>query len=141
MTPGVPQLLLIRLKDLGISHPWTLGVRFSPHRRQLVLEIHEPWPLQYVPSRHVVLPLLIAPARYEGARRYDHHVQHGVFIGAPTERDPLVGANGGSATFTIPQQPIRRRLQNVPPFVVTRGGEYFFAPSRSELRWIAELDT
>jgi Dyp-type peroxidase family len=65
----------------------------------------------------------------------------GIFIGAPTERDPLVGANTGSPTFTIPQQPIRRRLQNVPPFVVTRGGEYFFAPSRSALRWIAELET
>jgi Dyp-type peroxidase family len=65
----------------------------------------------------------------------------GIFIGAPTERDPLVGANAGSPTFTIPQQPIRRRLQNVPPFVVTRGGEYFFAPSRSALRWIAELET
>jgi Dyp-type peroxidase family len=65
----------------------------------------------------------------------------GVFIGAPAERDPLVGANGGAPSFTIPQQPIRRRLQNVPPFVVTRGGEYFFAPSRSALRWLAELET
>ena len=52
----------------------------------------------------------------------------GIFIGAPLEKDPLVGPNDGSSGFTIPQRPIRRKLQNLPPFVVTRGGEYFFAP-------------
>ena len=35
----------------------------------------------------------------------------GIFIGAPAEKDPLVGPHDGSGTFTIPQQPIRRRLQ------------------------------
>ena len=43
--------------------------------------------------------------------------------------------------FTIPQQPIRRRLQGLPPFVVTRGGEYCFAPGLRALRWLAELET
>ena len=52
----------------------------------------------------------------------------GIFIGAPREKDPLVGPNDGSGSFTIPQRPIRRRLQDLPPFVVTRGGEYCFAP-------------
>ena len=65
----------------------------------------------------------------------------GIFIGAPAEKDPMVGANDGSGTFTIPQQPIRRRLTEVPPFVVTRGGEYCFAPGLQALRWLAELDT
>ena len=65
----------------------------------------------------------------------------GIFIGAPRESDPLVGPHGDSGTFTIPQRPIRRRLQDLPPFVVTRGGEYCFAPSISALRWLAELDT
>ncbi len=65
----------------------------------------------------------------------------GIFIGAPLESDPLVGPRGDSGSFTIPQRPIRRRLQDLPPFVVTRGGEYCFAPSLSALRWIAELDT
>ncbi len=65
----------------------------------------------------------------------------GIFIGAPSEKDPLVGANDGSGTFTIPQRPIRRRLQDLPPFVVTRGGEYCFAPGLRALRWLAELET
>jgi Dyp-type peroxidase family len=65
----------------------------------------------------------------------------GIFIGAPTERDPLVGQSDGSGMFTIPQRPIRRRLKELPPFVVTRGGEYCFAPGLRALRWLAELDT
>lgn len=65
----------------------------------------------------------------------------GIFIGAPAEKDPLVGPNDGSGVFTIPQRPIRRRLQNLPPFVVTRGGEYCFAPGLRAMRWLAELET
>ncbi len=65
----------------------------------------------------------------------------GIFIGAPAEKDPLAGANDETGTFTIPQRPIRRRLQSLPPFVITRGGEYCFAPGLRALRWLAELDT
>jgi len=65
----------------------------------------------------------------------------GIFIGAPTEKDPLVGPKDEPSGFTIPQRPIRRRLQDVPPFVVTRGGEYCFAPGLTAMRWLAELDT
>jgi deferrochelatase/peroxidase EfeB len=65
----------------------------------------------------------------------------GIFIGAPQEQDPLVGRPAGNGVFTIPKQPIRRRLQQMPPFVVTRGGEYCFAPGLRGLRWLAELTT
>jgi Dyp-type peroxidase family len=65
----------------------------------------------------------------------------GIFIGTPAERDPLAGPNDGTGMFTIPQQPIRRRLRDLPPFVITRGGEYCFAPGRRALRWLADLDT
>ncbi len=65
----------------------------------------------------------------------------GIFIGAPAEKDPLVGQNDGSGTLTIPKRPIRRRLRDLPPFVVTRGGEYCFAPGLQALRWLGELGT
>ena len=68
-------------------------------------------------------------------------INDGIFIGAPSEKDPMVGSNDGSGTLTIPQRPIRRRLTELPPFVVTRGGEYCFAPGLRALRWLAELDT
>jgi Dyp-type peroxidase family len=63
----------------------------------------------------------------------------GIFIGAPGEADPLVGSAAGPSEFTIPDRPIRRRLHDVPPFVITRGGDYFFAPSLSAMRWLADL--
>ena len=63
------------------------------------------------------------------------------FHGPPDVKDPIAGANDGSGLFTIPQQPIRRRLQGLPAFVVTRGGEYFFAPGLRALRWLADLET
>jgi len=68
-------------------------------------------------------------------------VNDGRFIGAPSEKDPLVGSSDGSGQFTIPQQPIRRRLQGLPAFVLNRGGEYCFMPGLRALRWIADLDT
>jgi Dyp-type peroxidase family len=64
----------------------------------------------------------------------------GIFIGASHERDPLVGASEPTS-FTIPQRPIRKRLHDLPPFVVTRGGEYLFAPGLAALQWLGELDT
>jgi Dyp-type peroxidase family len=68
-------------------------------------------------------------------------INDGIFIGSPAEKDPLAGPNDGTDTFTIAQRPIRRRLQDLPPFVVTRGGEYCFVPSLRALRWLAELET
>ena len=65
----------------------------------------------------------------------------GIFIGAPPEADPLAGRPSGSGMFTIPERPIRRRLADIPPFVVTRGGEYCFAPGLRALRWLGQLET
>ncbi len=68
-------------------------------------------------------------------------VNEGTFIGASSEKDPLVGPSDGTGMFTIPNKPIRRRLQGLPSFVVNRGGEYFFAPSLRAIQWLADLDT
>ena len=50
-----------------------------------------------------------------------------------------MGANDGG--FTIPKHPIRRRLQQLPRFVITKGGEYCFVPGIRALNWLAELNT
>jgi Dyp-type peroxidase family len=68
-------------------------------------------------------------------------VNDGNFIGYPGEQDPVAGHHGGTGMHTIPQRPVRRRLKNLPSFVVTRGGEYCFLPGLRALRWIADLDT
>jgi deferrochelatase/peroxidase EfeB len=63
------------------------------------------------------------------------------FYGAGGEVDPIAGASDGAGQFTIPKQPVRRRLHGLPRFVVTRGGEYFFAPGLKAMRWLSDLDT
>jgi Dyp-type peroxidase family len=68
-------------------------------------------------------------------------VNDGVFIGAPAEKDPISGTNDGSGVFTLPRRPVRRKLQGLPQFVVTRGGEYCFMPGLRALRWLADLGT
>ena len=66
-------------------------------------------------------------------------INDGDFIRAGNERDPIVGLQEDSATFTIPKAPVRRRVHGIETFNVLRGGEYFFMPSLSALKWIAEL--
>jgi Dyp-type peroxidase family len=68
-------------------------------------------------------------------------VNKGLFFGSPSETDPLVGPNDKGGQFTIPKDPIRRRLKGLPPFVVVRGGEYFFVPGLRALQWLADLTT
>jgi hypothetical protein len=41
----------------------------------------------------------------------------------------------------VDERPVRRRLTNLPAFVVNRGGEYCFVPSLSAIRWLSQLDT
>jgi hypothetical protein len=51
----------------------------------------------------------------------------------------IIGLQNDGATFTIPKQPARRRVHGIETFNVLRGGEYFFMPSLSALRWLGEL--
>src|SRR5215203_233863 len=68
-------------------------------------------------------------------------VNDGVFFGAGEDRDPITGSGGGPGAFTAPRRPVRRRLQGIPQFVVTRGGEYCFMPGLRALNWLAALQT
>jgi Dyp-type peroxidase family len=67
-------------------------------------------------------------------------INDGNFVGLGNERDPNVGLQEGGATFTIPMDPVRRRIHGIETFNVLRGGEYFFMPSLSALKWLAGLN-
>jgi deferrochelatase/peroxidase EfeB len=67
-------------------------------------------------------------------------INDGNFMRLGEERDPNVGLQEDGATFTIPQEPVRRRVHGIETFNVLRGGEYFFMPSLSALRWLGNLD-
>jgi Dyp-type peroxidase family len=67
-------------------------------------------------------------------------INNGNFMNLDDERDPNVGLQEEGATFTIPREPIRRRVHGIETFNVLRGGEYFFLPSLSALRWLGNLE-
>ena len=66
-------------------------------------------------------------------------IDEGNFIGIGEERDPIIGQQEAGATFTIPKDPVRLRVRGIETFNVLRGGEYFFMPSISALKWLANL--
>ena len=68
-------------------------------------------------------------------------INDGVFFGGGDAKDSIAGANDGTGSFTIPRRPVRRRLQGLHRFVITRGGEYCFMPGLRALRWLADLRT
>lgn len=59
------------------------------------------------------------------------------FLGLHRELDPLVGGSAGKHHITIPAEPVRLRLGNLPTVVTHVGGGYFFLPSLSALARIA----
>jgi deferrochelatase/peroxidase EfeB len=62
------------------------------------------------------------------------------FNGLYQDPDPIIGSrtmNGVNADqFTIQKFPSRCQLDNLPSFVQTRGGAYFFLPSRRALAYL-----
>ena len=66
-------------------------------------------------------------------------INGGAFLGLGDAKDPVAGAAGGTAAYSIPRRPIPRRMQGLPAFVTTRGGEYAFMPSLTALHWLAGL--
>jgi Dyp-type peroxidase family len=59
------------------------------------------------------------------------------FDGLYEDPDPLIA--GGSRTFTVQAAPVRERYLQLPAFVQTRGGGYFFLLGVSALRYLAHV--
>jgi deferrochelatase/peroxidase EfeB len=66
-------------------------------------------------------------------------INDGNFTGLGEERDTIAGVQEGGATFTIPRDPVRRRIHGIQTFNLLRGGEYMFMPSLSALKWLGDL--
>lgn len=66
-------------------------------------------------------------------------MQYGSSFGLGNDTDPLVGLKREGAKFVIPAASGAPFVcADVPQFVETRGGDYFFIPSLTALREIAE---
>jgi len=64
-------------------------------------------------------------------------IQSPSFQGLVNERDPLIGERNGQNDYTIPTRGGPIRLANLPAFINTRGGGYFFLPGRRTLLYLA----
>jgi Dyp-type peroxidase family len=64
-------------------------------------------------------------------------INSGNFTGLGKEKDPMIGLQDKGAYFTVPGTP-PRRVHGIHSFNTVRGGEYFFLPSLSAIRWLAE---
>lgn len=58
------------------------------------------------------------------------------FQGLVGEKDPTIGSRTDDGRFTIPSWEGVTVLKGIPQFVTTRGGGYFFMPSKSALRYL-----
>jgi deferrochelatase/peroxidase EfeB len=63
-------------------------------------------------------------------------INSGNFVGLGREKDPLVSLQEKGAYFTVPGTP-PRRVHGIQTFNTLRGGEYFFMPSLSAIRWLS----
>ncbi|HEX6353353.1 peroxidase [Actinophytocola sp.] len=63
-------------------------------------------------------------------------VNSGSFMGLGKEKDPLISLQDKGAYFTVPGTP-PRRVHGIQSFNTLRGGEYFFMPSLSAIRWLS----
>ena len=62
------------------------------------------------------------------------------FHGLSDERDPLVGGQNETKGYTIPKSDGPMRLKDLPSFVSTRGGGYFFLPGRRTIEYLASAN-
>lgn len=84
--------------------------------------------------------LLFACLNVDIERQYEFMQQTWVSAGSfhdlPGEKDPSIGSSIGQNRFSIPTWEGGMVLKDMPSFVTTRGGGYFFMPSRSALRYL-----
>ena len=83
-------------------------------------------------------------------RQFEHVQQQWMnnpnFVSRPNDEvDPMLGRPAATSRFLIPRKPAPVLLgENGPPcrsFVTTRGGEYFFLPSLSAIRYLIAIES
>jgi len=123
---------LTRLTDVNIHRLIRRGTTFGPPYNPNALSEAD----DEVPHGAIFL-FMSAKAMATIEFLQQEWVNDGDFISANGERDPIIGRQEEGATFTIPKAPVRRRVHGIQTFNVLKGGEYFFMPSISALKWLA----
>ena len=125
---------LTRLTDVNIHRLIRRGTTYGPpYDPNALTEADDDVP------RGAIFLLISAKAMGTLEFLQQEWINDGNFVGTGDERDPIIGRQADGATFTIPKEPVRRRLHGIEAFNVLRGGEYFFLPSMSAMTWLANL--
>lgn len=61
------------------------------------------------------------------------------FHGLYNDPDPIIGTPEEGQEFTIPRDPVRKKIKGLQRYVTTRSGAYFFLPGISALKKIATM--
>jgi Dyp-type peroxidase family len=124
---------LVRLTDVNVHRLIRRGTTYgSPYDPNALSEEDD------AVARGAIFLFISAKAMTTIEFLQQEWVNDGNFIGIGDERDPIIGLQGEDAIFTIPKEPVRHRIHGIETFNVLRGGEYFFMPSLSALRWLGE---
>jgi len=125
---------LTRLTDVNIHRVIRRGTTYGPpYDPNALSEADDKIP------RGAIFLLISAKAMATMEFLQQEWINDGNFIGIGGERDPIIGRQEEGAVFTIPLEPVRRRIHGIETFNVLRGGEYFFMPGISALNWLANL--
>ena len=125
---------LTRLTDVNLHRVIRRGTTYGPPYDPNALSEHD----DAVP-RGAYFLFISAKAMATIEFLQQEWINDGNFMRLGDERDPIIGLQQEEATFTIPKEPVRRRVHGIETFNVLRGGEYFFMPSMSALKWLGEL--
>lgn len=65
------------------------------------------------------------------------------FAGLYNDADPIMGSHdpsnrGEQGTFTVPGEPVRKKIDSLNRFVSVKGGAYFFLPSKQAIRYLCQ---
>jgi Dyp-type peroxidase family len=108
-------------------------------KRHRILRIGRPYE-KAEPKKGTEKGLLFMCLQADIERQYEFIQQTWVsspsFHGLQSEKDPMIAAQNGESRFTIPSWEGGVVLKGIPSFVTTRGGGYFFLPSRAAMRYL-----
>ncbi|MET0574276.1 MAG: cytochrome P450 [Mesorhizobium sp.] len=125
--------------SLGDDHQIQLHIG----KRHRILRVGRPYEKKKEEDAESEKGLLFMCLNADIERQYEFMqqtwVSSGSFHGLIKEKDPTIGTQdekNGGGRFSIPRWEGTMVLKGIPNFVTTRGGGYFFMPSRSALRYL-----
>ena len=121
--------------SLGDDHATQIQIG----KRHRILRVGRTYEIDREDGRSQEMGLMFMCLNADIERQYEFMQQ--TWVASPgfhglKEKDPAIGSSDEKGRFTIPRWEGNVVLEKLPNFVTTRGGGYFFMPSRSAMRYL-----